>query len=185
MPTVSTSPPNRLGAMLSKCADPLATISPCIANFNSSMRCSGAASNAFAATTAATAEAADPPRPEDSGMPLSMSNSKPNPRPSPACIACTALPAVFRSASAGNSPAMPPMLRMRTTGSAMRRARTRSPSASIVWPKMSKPMPTLATVAGAKAVTSPSTVVPCPRWLKDVHRGRPRGAANPRKHRLP
>ena len=33
-------------------------------------------------------------------------------------------------------------------------SRTRSPTASTVWPRISKPMPTLATVAGAKAVTS-------------------------------
>src|SRR5271155_897272 len=53
------------------------------------------------------------------------------------------------------------MARIRTTGSRIRVRRTRSPTASTVWPKISKPIPTLATVAGAKAVTSVSTSGPC------------------------
>jgi hypothetical protein len=37
----------------------------------------GCSNSAFAATTAATADAAEPPMPEDKGMPLSISSSKP------------------------------------------------------------------------------------------------------------
>src|SRR5271168_1252888 len=50
---------------------------------------------------------------------------------------------------------------MRTIGSAIRSRRTRSPTACTVCPRISKPIPTLATVAGAKAVTV-CTSVP---WL--------------------
>ena len=53
-------------------------------------------------------------------------------------------------------PAIPLIERMRTTGSSIRRRRTLSPTASTVCPRISNPMPTLATVAGAKAVTSVS-----------------------------
>ncbi len=70
MPTVSTRPPNRLGEMLSTCSEPEDTASPCIANLSSSILLSGFDSSAFAATTAATAEAAEPPSPQPSGMPL-------------------------------------------------------------------------------------------------------------------
>ena len=89
-------------------------------------------------------------------MPLSMSSSKPWPGLTASYIACTARPAVLRCGSMGSSPATPVIDRMRTIASSMRRTRTRSPTASTVWPRMSKPMPTLATVAGAKAVTSVS-----------------------------
>ena len=77
MPTVSTSPPYSDGAMLSTCIEPLATASPCIAYCSSSSCVRGCGSSALAATTAATAEAAEPPSPEASGMPLSISSSKP------------------------------------------------------------------------------------------------------------
>ena len=53
----------REGAMLSTCIEPLATVSPCIANFSSSSGGRGACSSALAATTAATAEAAEPAEP--------------------------------------------------------------------------------------------------------------------------
>src|SRR5271166_3069453 len=160
MPTVSTSPPNRLGAMLSKCAEPLATISPSIANLSNCKRLSGFSSSAFAATTAATAEAAEPPMPDESGIPLSISISNPYDSPSASCIAWSARPAVFFGGSIGKSPATPLISRMRTTGSMMRCRRTRSPTASTVCPRISKPIATLATVAGANAVTSVSTEIP-------------------------
>ena len=70
MPTVSTRPPNRLGEILSTCSEPEETSSPCMANCSSSIFDSGLGSSALAATTAATAEAAEPPRPLPSGMPL-------------------------------------------------------------------------------------------------------------------
>ena len=41
MPTVSTRPPNRHGAILSTCAEPLATISPSMANLSSCKRGTG------------------------------------------------------------------------------------------------------------------------------------------------
>ena len=50
--------------MLSTCTEPLATASPCIANFNNSSLVNGRSSNPPAATTAATADAAEPPNPE-------------------------------------------------------------------------------------------------------------------------
>ncbi len=95
MPTVSTSPPKSEGAMLSTCSAPLATASPAMANFSSSSGPHGRASSALAATTAATAEAAEPPRPEPSGIPLSISTSKPKPGRSASCSASSARPAVF------------------------------------------------------------------------------------------
>ena len=103
MPTVSTRPPNRLGEMLSTCSEPLETFSPCIANCSSSILDSGLSSSAFAATTAATAEAAEPPRPLPSGMPLSMNASNPKPGLSASCMASSARPAVFVSGSRGMS----------------------------------------------------------------------------------
>ena len=154
MPTVSTRPPNRLGAMLSTCTEPEATASPCIAYFSSSSFGSGAGSSALPATTAATAEAADPPSPEPSGMPLSISTSMPKSRFSASAIASSARPAVLRSASSGSDSVVPVIARMRTPRLALRVMRTRSPIASTVWPRMSKPTPTLPTVAGAKAVTT-------------------------------
>ena len=69
MPTVSTSPPNSDGAMLSTCTEPLATASPCIANLSSCVRSSGASSSAAAATTPATADAAEPPSPSRAECP--------------------------------------------------------------------------------------------------------------------
>ena len=154
IPTVSTRPPYRQGAMLSTWADPLATISPSIANLSSRSGGTGRSMSALAATTAATADAAEPPMPEASGMPLSISNSNPCSSLSAACIACSARPAVLLFGSTGNSPATPVTARMRTAGSSIRLTQTRSPTVSTVCPRMSKPMPTLATVAGAKAVTS-------------------------------
>src|SRR5215475_1874597 len=43
---------------------------------------------------------------------------------------------------------------MRTFGESMRRTVARSPGPAIVWPRMSKPTPTLPTEAGANAVAS-------------------------------
>src|SRR5271156_5242660 len=158
IPTVSVKPPNKQGAILSTCAEPLATISPSIANLSNASRGDGFSSRALAATTAATADAADPPKPDPNGMPFSISSSNPKSGVSVSRMTCTARPAVLFCGSTGSGPATPGMERMRTIGSSMRRMRTRSPTASTVCPKISKPMPTLATVAGAKAVTSVSTV---------------------------
>ncbi len=160
MPTVSTSPPNRLGAMLSTCTEPLATASPCIANLSSSSLPSGRSSSALPATTAATAEAAEPPRPEPSGMPFSIVISKPKSSSALSARLLSAWPAVLRDASSGSSVATPVMARIRTPRSAVRTTCTRSPIASTVWPRMSKPMPTLPTVAGANAVALLRTLCP-------------------------
>ncbi len=156
MPTVSTSPPNSEGEILSTCSEPLATASPCIANCNSSSLLHGLGNNALAATTAPTAEAAEPPRPEPSGMPLSISIAKPNGGRSLSYIASSARPAVFFSGSCGSLSAMPLMAEMMTPGSLRRATVTRSPRASTAKPRMSKPMATLPTDAGANAVARSS-----------------------------
>ncbi len=112
MPTVSTRPPNSEGAMLSTCMEPEATASPCMANFSSSSLLQGLGSSALAATTAATAEAAEPPRPDPSGMPFSIRMSKPKGRSSACCRASTARPAVLPSGLRGRSTLTPVMLEM-------------------------------------------------------------------------
>ena len=116
MPTVSTSPPNSEGEMLSTCSEPLATASPCIANFSSSSLLTGLASSALAATTAPTADAAEPPRPEPSGMPFSISISKPKPGCNASSRAMSALPAVFFCGSSGRSSTTPRVARIETPG---------------------------------------------------------------------
>ena len=151
MPTVSTRPPNSEGAILSTCIEPLATASPCIANLSSSIGARGSANNALAATTAATAEAAEPPSPDASGTPLSSSSSKPKSSPSASCIAMRARPAVLCAASRGKSGTMPWIAVMVTPGSDTRLTVARSPIASTEKPRMSKPIATLPTEAGANA----------------------------------
>src|SRR5262249_48785218 len=66
--------------------------------------------------------------------------------------ASNACPAVFFSASSGRSSTTPLMARMVTPGSSRRTSVTLSPTASTEKPRMSKPMATLATEPGAKAV---------------------------------
>ena len=96
MPTVSVKPPNRQGAMLSMCAEPLATISPSMANLSSCSCGAGACSSALAATTAATAEAAEPPNPgPERNALLNVQFEAKIPAASAACMACTARPAVL------------------------------------------------------------------------------------------
>ena len=58
--------------------------------------------------------------------------------------------ALFSPASVGSWPPSPVMRVMRPPGSGTRRAVTESPIPSMPRPKMSKPGPTFATVAGAK-----------------------------------
>src|SRR5688572_23614483 len=129
MPTVSTSPPYSDGAMLSTCTEPLATASPFIANLSSSSLPSGSGSSAFAATTAATADAAEPPRPEPSGMPLSIDSSMPKSSFRSRTMQSTPMPAVLRSGSRGRSTTVPVTPTMRTPGCDTRLAVTRSPIA--------------------------------------------------------
>src|SRR5437764_1136964 len=138
--------------MLSTCRPPLATASPAMANFSSSSCPQGSASSAFAATTAPTAEAAEPPRPEPSGMPLSISRVKPNLGCRASCMASSALPAVLSSTLCGSSPAIPLTADIVTPGAAVAVTVTRSPSASTANPRMSKPIATLPTEAGANAL---------------------------------
>ncbi len=137
--------------MLSTCSEPDDTASPCMANLSSSILPSGLSSSALAATTAATAEAAEPPRPEPSGMPFSIAASKPKPGFNTSCMASNARPAVLRSGSRGTSttPEDPEMV---TPGLSVRVTVHLSPSTSTEKPRMSKPMATLAAEAGAKAV---------------------------------
>ena len=177
MPTVSTRPPNSEGAMLSACIDPLATASPCIANINSSSFVNGFGSSAFAATTAPTADAAEPPSPEPSGMPFSMCMSKPKSGFAATFSANSARPAVFFSGSVGSSDTTPEEPVMRTPGVAERVTVTRSPRASTAKPRMSKPIATLPTEAGANAVAWEIVT----GGLRDT----PTGAAGRRRCRRP
>ena len=80
------------------------------------------------ATTPATADAAEPPSPEPSGMPLSIVSSMPNSSRRSSTIAATAIPAVFRSNSSGSSVTTPVMAAIRTPRVAVRAAWTRSPA---------------------------------------------------------
>ncbi len=66
----STSPPSSIGPTLSPCRPPLATASPASACGYSACTSSGVSSKAFAATSAATHEAAEPPSPDPRGMPF-------------------------------------------------------------------------------------------------------------------
>ncbi len=172
--------------MLSTCSEPLATASPSMANCSSSSFVQGFGSSAFAATTAPTADAAEPPRPEPSGIPLSISIAKPNGGRSFSYIAIRARPAVFFSGSCGSLPAIPLMPVMTTPGSFRRATVTRSPRASTAKPRMSKPMATLPTDAGANAVarSSPDGVTTVCA-LTFVLRDRLPGAADPRTRRPP
>src|ERR1700728_3743631 len=168
MPTWSTRPPNSDGAMLSAWRAPLATASPAMAHFSSSSRSRGAASSAFAATTAATADAAEPPSPEPSGMPLSISTVKPKSGRATSASASSARPAVLSAATRGSSPAMPRTAWISTPGAPRRITVTRSPSASTEKPRMSKPIATLPTEAGAHAVAcagGPGRLEPRPHRL--------------------
>src|SRR6185312_6570651 len=132
--------------MLSTCSEPLATASPCMAYFSSSSLLQGCGSSALAATTAPTAEAAEPPRPEPSGMPLSMRISKPKPGCSASCMA-RARPAVVCAGSVGKFPATPTPSVIVTPLASVRLTVTRSPRADT-----EKQMATLPTDAGANAV---------------------------------
>jgi hypothetical protein len=85
-------------------------------------------------------------------MPLSMRIAKPNPGRRTSCIASNARPAVFSSGSIGSCPANPLMSVMVTPGCSVRLTVTRSPSAPTENPRISKPIATLATEAGANAV---------------------------------
>jgi hypothetical protein len=119
---------------------------------SSSIFPSGLSSSAFAATTAATADAAEPPSPDPSGMPLSMNASKPKPGFNASCIASSARPAVLRSGSRGMSFTTPEEPEMVTPGFSVRVTVHLSPMTSTENPRMSKPMATFAAEAGAKAV---------------------------------
>lgn len=58
-PVTSTSPPKSEAAMLSRCGAPLATVSPAAANVRGRSESTGVSRRALAATTAATADAAE------------------------------------------------------------------------------------------------------------------------------
>src|SRR6185312_12771266 len=130
---------------------PLATASPSSAKRYSASRGSGCSSKALAATNAATHDAAEPPIPEPSGMPLCRINSKPCGKPSASRNFSSAMPAVLRSGSTGRFVATPSIAAMRTTGSSITRTSARSPAPAMPWPRMSKPTPILPTLAGANA----------------------------------
>ena len=147
----STRPPSSIEPRLSPWRLPLATASPSSANGYSASRDSGCSSKALAATSAATHEAAEPPMPEPSAMPLCSTSSKPNGSASDCRSDNSAVPAVLRSGSSGRPSTQPRIAAMRTTGSSMRRTSARSPAPATLWPSRSKPTPTLPTLAGAKA----------------------------------
>ena len=88
-------PPSSADATLSPCP------SPASANGYSADRSSGVSSNSFAATSAATTDAADPPIPAASAIPLVRRSSKPMPPPSRSASASSARPALLRAGSSG------------------------------------------------------------------------------------
>ena len=90
-----TRPPRRLGATLSACSPPLANFSPSRANGSSSTMSKGESSSALAATTAATAEAAELPIPDCSGMPFRTTRSRPPGAAAARHSAAAAMEAVF------------------------------------------------------------------------------------------
>ncbi len=122
MPTVSTRPPNRHGAILSTCAEPLATISPSMANLSSRRRRHGLA-------RATRWRPPPPPRPMRPSRPCRTPAGCPFRCPSrirtssfsAACIAWIARPAVLLCGSTEISSATPLMERIRTPGSSVRR----------------------------------------------------------------
>jgi len=69
--------------------------------------------------------------PEPSGIPLSISTSKPNGSASASRMAISAAPAVLDGASSGRSRVVPPIAAMRTVGASMRRTVIVSPGPSI------------------------------------------------------
>ena len=125
-----TRPPTSSGPTLSPCRPPLAMASPVNAKGYKACCGRGVGSNAFAATSAATADAAEPPIPELTAMPLSISISKPNGSLSSWRIAINAIPAVFRSVSSGSAAEAPRIATIRTVGSSMTRTVARSPGPS-------------------------------------------------------
>ena len=100
----STKPPYTAGAMLSPCADPAPIRSPSKAQAINVSSDEPASNSASTATAAATALAALPPSPLDSGRPLRMVNATPRCSPSRARSARAATPAVFFAASLGSRP---------------------------------------------------------------------------------
>ena len=80
-----------------------------MANLSNSRRPQGCASSALAATTAATADAAEPPRPEPSGMPFSICTSNPKSGRTASCRASKARPAVLSRGRVRDVPATPRM----------------------------------------------------------------------------
>jgi hypothetical protein len=90
--------------MLSPCAEPAPIRSPSKAqaiSVSSGMR---ALNSPSTATTAATALAALPPRPLDSGSPLRIVSATPRFPPRRFSSACAATPAVFLAGSRGSRP---------------------------------------------------------------------------------
>src|SRR5690349_15361217 len=140
--------------MLSPCAEPAPIRSPSNAQAIRVSSDAPAPTSALTATAAATALAALPPRPLDSGRPLRIVKLTPRRSPTQSSSACAATPAVFRDASRVSRPASPEIPAMVTPPLGDKAAVTMSPGSCSANPSTSKPHATFDTVAGAKAVTA-------------------------------
>src|SRR4051812_5665535 len=149
----STTPPYTAGAMLSPWAEPAPIRSPSKAHAITVSSEARAPTSALTATTAATALAALPPRPLDSGSPLWIVRVTPRRSPTASSSACAATLAVFRDASRGSRPPSPPNSPIVTPPPRAKAAVTMSPGSCSANPSTSKPQATFETVAGAKALT--------------------------------
>ncbi len=178
--TMSVSPPNREGAALSGCDTPHATRSAASAYASRDSFGRGRASSEFAATSAATAEAAEPPMPEPSAMPFRTRTSKPKPGRRSSSSLRRPTVAVFCAGSSGMAPGpsvpvVSETSETRTVGSSVNVNVTSSPAASTAKPRTSKPTATFETVAGANAAALLIAAPP----------GRSRAAGGPRRRRPP
>ena len=136
MPTVSTSPPNRLGEMLSTCSEPDETFSPCIANLSSSILLQRLRQQRVrrdhrrdrggrgATETAAERNAL-----------VDRQRRNRSPDSTPAASRASARPAVFLSGSRGISVTTPVEPVMTTPGLSVRSIVTESPSTSTEKPE--------------------------------------------------
>ena len=149
---ISTKPPIRAGAALSACPVPAAIRSAARAHGSSSSAASGSPASRLTARRAAAALAAELPSPEARGIPLCRIRSTPNGSPSRSSSPRAATTAVLLSPR-GRRPPSPVTSSRVTPPPSRRRASTVSPGRSTANPSTSNPDPTLATVAGANAVT--------------------------------
>ena len=149
---IRINPPSREGATLSACL-PETAASASMQGCSSSGFRSGEPRTRFTANAAAAALAAELPSPDPMGSPFSSTSSTPISMPAFFSVSVAAMPAVLDAASRESFPSSPVIFLIVTPLPGVRRAVTLSPGSKRARPRMSKPRPRLATVAGANAVT--------------------------------